>query len=138
MLFSSSTFVVFLLLTLAAYWSTPWLSVRRWVLILASLIFYAWWDYRFVALLVYVTSVAYFAARAIRVWPHWGRHIVVLTLVLQLGQLAVFKYTNFFLATFGDLLVLAGSQQRPAKLDIVLPVGVSFYTFHGISYVVDV
>jgi D-alanyl-lipoteichoic acid acyltransferase DltB (MBOAT superfamily) len=138
MLFNSATFVVFLLLTLAAYWSTPWLVVRRWVLILASLIFYAWWDYRFVALLAYVTLVAYFAARAVQAWPGWGRRIVVLTLLLQLGQLAVFKYTNFLLATFGDLAQFAGSAYRPPKLDIILPVGISFYTFHGISYVVDV
>ncbi len=73
MLFNSSTFVVFLLLTLAAYWSTPWLSVRRWVLILASLLFYAWWDYRFVALIAYVTVVAYCAARLSSVPPrHHG------------------------------------------------------------------
>ncbi|MET0411562.1 MAG: MBOAT family O-acyltransferase [Polyangiaceae bacterium] len=138
MLFNSSTFVVFLLLTLAAYWSIPWLIARRWLLIGASLIFYAWWDFRFVALISYVTIVAYFAARAIGAWPEHGRRFVALTLVLQLGQLAVFKYTNFVLATFGDLAALTGSAYRPPALDIILPVGISFYTFHGISYVVDV
>jgi D-alanyl-lipoteichoic acid acyltransferase DltB (MBOAT superfamily) len=138
MLFNSSTFVVFLLLTLAAYWSLPWLLVRRWLLILASLIFYAWWDYRFVALITYVTVVAYFAGRAVQAWPEHGRRIVGLTLVLQLGQLALFKYTNFLLATFGDLAALLGSASRPPALDIILPVGISFYTFHGVSYVVDV
>jgi alginate O-acetyltransferase complex protein AlgI len=138
MLFNSATFVIFLALVLVAYWSTSWLALRRVVLLVASLVFYAWWDYRFLALIAYVTLVAYVAARAIHVFPKRARAIVALTIVLQLGQLAVFKYTNFALATFGDLARLLGSSTRPPKLDILLPVGVSFYTFHGISYVVDV
>jgi alginate O-acetyltransferase complex protein AlgI len=138
MLFNSSAFVVFLLLTLAVYWAVPWLVVRRVLLVMASLVFYAWWDYRFVALLVYVTLVAYGAARAIRARPEHGRKILALTLLLQLGQLAIFKYTNFLLASVTDLAALAGASVETPRLDIVLPVGVSFYTFHGISYVVDV
>jgi alginate O-acetyltransferase complex protein AlgI len=138
MQFNSATFVVFLLLTLAAYWATPWLALRRVLLVVASLVFYAWWDYRFVALIAYVAVVAYSAARAIDAWPQLGRKIVIATVVLQLGQIAVFKYTNFVLASVGDLAGLAGLAYRPQPLDIVLPVGVSFYTFHGISYVVDV
>lgn len=138
MLFNSSTFVVFLALVLAAYWGTSWLALRRVVLLIASLVFYAWWDYRFLGLIAYVTLVAYGAARSIAAFPKRARAIVVLTVVLQLGQLVVFKYTNFILATAGDLARLIGVAARPPKLAILLPVGVSFYTFHGISYVVDV
>ncbi len=138
MLFNSAEFVVFLLATLGLYWAVPWLLVRRGILLVASLAFYAWWDYRFLALLGYVTLVAYVAARAVHAWPAQAKRIVGLTLVLQLGQLAVFKYTNFFLASFGDLAHLFGSHLTAPKLTILLPIGVSFYTFHGISYVVDV
>jgi alginate O-acetyltransferase complex protein AlgI len=138
MLFNSAAFVVFLLVTLAAYWCTPWLLVRRAVLLLASCAFYAFWDYRFLALLAYVTLVAYAAARAVHAWPAQGRRIVALTLLLQLGQLAVFKYTTFFLQSAGDVAQLLGSTWAAPRVEILLPIGVSFYTFHGISYVVDV
>jgi len=138
MLFNSSEFVVFLLLTLGVYWALPWLRARRALLIVASCVFYAWWDYRFLALLAYVTLVAYFAARAVHRWPSHGKRIVGLTLVLQLGQLAVFKYTNFLLASVADLTNFAGLRLHAPTLAILLPIGVSFYTFHGISYVVDV
>ncbi len=138
MLFNSFVFVVFLSSTLAAYWALPWLSVRRAVLLVASAVFYAFWDYRFVALLGYVTLTAYAAALAVRAFPAQGKRIVGLTVFLQLGQLAVFKYTNFLLASVGDLAHLTGSGWAPPRVDILLPIGVSFYTFHGISYVVDV
>jgi D-alanyl-lipoteichoic acid acyltransferase DltB (MBOAT superfamily) len=138
MLFNTAEFVVFLLLVLAAYWLLPWLLVRRWLLILASLVFYGWWDYRFVPLLVYVTLVAYLAARAAHAYPAQAKRIVALTLVLQLGQLAIFKYTSFFLNGLADVSHLFGSRWSAPQLHILLPIGVSFYTFHGISYVVDV
>jgi alginate O-acetyltransferase complex protein AlgI len=138
MLFNSAPFVVFLAVVLAAYWSTRWLPLRRAVLLVASLVFYAWWDYRFLALIAYVTLVAYGAARAIEAFPKRARALVALTVILQLGQLVVFKYANFALEACGDAARLLGATARPPKLDILLPVGVSFYTFHGISYVVDV
>lgn len=138
MLFNSAEFVVFLALTFTAYWALPWLAARRALLIVASLAFYAWWDYRFVALLLYVTVVAYLAARGVARWPAQGKRIVGLSLVLQLGQLAIFKYTNFLLGAASDLAQLAGSHVTIRPLTILLPIGVSFYTFHGISYVVDV
>ena len=69
MLFNSSEFIVFLLLVLGAYWALPWLRARRALLIVASCVFYAWWDYRFLALLAYVTLVAHVAAQAGHRWP---------------------------------------------------------------------
>lgn len=138
MLFNSASFVVFLLATLALYWALPLLLLRRAVLLVASLVFYAWWDYRFLGLIAYVTLVAHAAAWAVHWWPQRGKSILGLTLFLQLGQLAVFKYANFFSAGVGDVAHLLGLTVRPPTFSIVLPVGVSFYTFHGVSYVVDV
>ncbi len=138
MLFNSAEFLVFLLVTWLAYWTLPWLWVRRAVLIVASAVFYAWWDYRFLALLAYVTLVAYLAGQAVHRWPARGKLIVGLTLLLQLGQLAIFKYANFFLAAVADVAHLLGLRHSAPQLSILLPIGVSFYTFHGISYVVDV
>lgn len=138
MLFNSAEFVVFLAVTLASYWSLPWLAARRALLIVGSLVFYGWWDFRFVPLLVYVTLVAYFAALAVARWPARGKHVVGLSLVLLLGQLAIFKYTNFVLSSVGDVAHAFGGKLVPPRFDIALPIGVSFYTFHGISYVVDV
>jgi D-alanyl-lipoteichoic acid acyltransferase DltB (MBOAT superfamily) len=138
MLFNSTEFVVFLAGCLAAYWALPWLRARRALLIVASLVFYGWWDYHFVPLLLYVALVGYLSAKAIARWPAHGKRIVGLCLLLQLGQLAVFKYTNFVLAGLGDVAHLFGSKLTPPQLSIALPIGVSFYTFHGISYVVDV
>jgi alginate O-acetyltransferase complex protein AlgI len=137
MLFNSANFVVFLLFTLALYWSAPWLLVRRAILLVSSLVFYAWWDYRFLALIAYVTLVAYAAGWALSRWRAHGKTIVALTLVLQLGQLAVFKYTTFFLSSLGDMASLFGAKLALPAPEILLPIGVSFYTFHGISYVVD-
>jgi alginate O-acetyltransferase complex protein AlgI len=85
-----------------------------------------------------VTLVAYSGARAVHAHPEHGKRIVLFTLFLQLGQLAIFKYSNFFLASAGDLARLFGHELKVQKLGILLPIGVSFYTFHGISYVVDV
>ena len=137
MLFNSATFVVFLLVALSLYWAVPSLIVRRAILLVASLIFYGWWDYRFLALIAYVTLVAYVAGLMIARFPAQGKRILASTVVLQLGQLAVFKYTNFALAAVADLARLFGSQLALPQPSILLPIGVSFYTFHGISYVVD-
>ena len=138
MLFNSIEFVLFLTVTLGGYWALPWLSARRALLILASLVFYGWWDYRFVVLLLYVTLVAYFAAFGVARWPSQGKRIVGLALALQLGQLAVFKYTTFLLTSAQDIAHVFGVSVSVPQVSIALPIGVSFYTFHGISYVVDV
>jgi alginate O-acetyltransferase complex protein AlgI len=138
MAFNSASFVLLLLVTLLGYFSTRNLLVRQLLLVVVSAAFYAVWDYRFVALLFYVTFVAYAGGQAVRRWPSRGRAILFVAVALQLSQLLFFKYTNFLWANLGELTNLFGAQLQPARFDIVLPVGVSFYTFHGISYVVDV
>jgi D-alanyl-lipoteichoic acid acyltransferase DltB (MBOAT superfamily) len=138
MLFNSAVFVVFLLVTLGSYWATASTTARHWLLIVASLVFYGWWDYRFVPLLLYVTLVAYGSAKVIELWPDQRKRWITLSIILQLGQLAFFKYTNFLFSSAHDLMATAGLSLEQSRFSIVLPVGVSFYTFHGISYVVDV
>ncbi|HTM45016.1 MAG TPA: MBOAT family O-acyltransferase, partial [Polyangiaceae bacterium] len=138
MLFNSAVFVVFLFLSLGIYWLSPSNRVRHWFLILASLVFYGWWDYRFVPLLIYVTLIGYFSAQALVRWPTQRKRIVSAAITLQLLQLAFFKYTNFLLDSAHDVLRAIGVAARPHHFSILLPIGVSFYTFHGISYLVDV
>lgn len=138
MLFNSSVFVVFLFLTLGLYWAISSTTVRHWLLIVASLVFYGWWDYRFIALLGYVTLIAYGSAAAIERFPAQRKRLITLSIILQLGQLAFFKYTNFLFGSVHDLLGMLGVKVAESQFSIVLPIGVSFYTFHGISYVIDV
>jgi D-alanyl-lipoteichoic acid acyltransferase DltB (MBOAT superfamily) len=138
MLFNSAAFVVFLLVTLAVYWGSSSLAVRRIVLLIASLVFYAFWDFRFLALIAYVTGVAYAGARAMQAWPGYRKRILVASIVLELAELVFFKYTNFLLETLGHVAKTFGLSLPVSHVDILLPVGISFYTFHGVSYVVDV
>jgi len=138
MTFNSSPFVVFLVVALAAYWSTSIHGVRKAVLLVGSLIFYAFWDYRFIALVLYVTVVAYAGARALEAFPRSRRRILAVSVALELGQLVFFKYTNFLLGATSELATRIGLGLHVPRYDILLPIGVSFYTFHGVSYRVDV
>jgi alginate O-acetyltransferase complex protein AlgI len=142
MLFNSSSFLVFLPIVFALYWlSTP--GRRQWqngVLLIASYVFYGWWDWRFLLLLAFSTALDYVAGLAVhnagsektrRIWL-WA------TVALNLGLLGFFKYFNFFIDSAVRLLELLGFQANPWSLNVILPIGISFYTFHGLSYVIDV
>lgn len=132
MLFSSQVFIlVFLPLTVAAYhFAGASKGLRLGLLITASLIFYAWWDVRFVPLLIGTVAVNWLLA-------HWYMRvssalIIVLGVALNLGVLGFFKYTNFIVES---ALNLAGIEHQPWT--IVLPLGISFFIFQQISYIVD-
>src|SRR5262245_9180760 len=138
MLFSSPWFFAFLAVILA-WLALPW-SVRakkRW-LALASCFFYAAWDYRYLALLLFISAVDYGCAARIAgstvnaVRRRW----LVTSMVSNLGLLAYFKYTNFFIDSLNGPLALAGHKLPHAH--ILLPAGISFYTFKTMSYVIDV
>jgi alginate O-acetyltransferase complex protein AlgI len=109
-------------------------------LLLASYVFYGSWDYRFLFLLVFSTLLDYATAIQIsnekndklRKFWFW------LSICINLGLLVVFKYYNFFLLSFQQGLTRVGIAINPSTLNLVLPVGISFYTFHGISYIIDV
>ena len=142
MLFNSLDFALFLPLVFLLYWFVGGASVQRRNLILlaASYVFYGWWDWRFLSLLAASTLVDYLVGRGLDQVQERVRRkaLLVLSLVVNLGLLGFFKYFNFFAAEFAQAFSFMGAPITAARLDIVLPVGISFYTFQTLSYSIDV
>ncbi|HKO46196.1 MAG TPA: MBOAT family O-acyltransferase [Polyangiaceae bacterium] len=141
MLFNTGRFALFFSLVFLA----NWLLGKRWraqnvVLVIASQWFYACWDYRFLSLLWFSMLVDYFVARRLDADTDERRRkwLITLSVSVQLGILGVFKYLNFFIASAAPLLQRLGLGEHPLVLRIVLPVGISFYTFQTMSYTIDV
>ncbi len=142
MFFNSLTFAVFLPFIFVLYWFVfhKTKSSQNLILIVASYYFYSCWDWRFLFLLVFSTFLDYYTGIQIengaterkRKFWFW------LSIGINLGFLGMFKYYNFFAASFSELLNGFGLKSSPFLLDVVLPVGISFYTFHGLSYVIDI
>lgn len=140
MLFHSTEFLPFFAIVFAAYWLLPWQSARTWVLLVASFYFYATWNH-WLALLIGVTSVGdYLIGRGMDATDSPGRRrgLLIFSLVMNLGLLAYFKYVNFFLDSLEASLHAAGTSVSLPTLQIILPVGISFYTFEAINYTMDV
>jgi len=139
MVFNSLHFLVFFLIVLSAY---HLLSHRRqnWLLLVASYYFYAAWDWRFLGLLIASTLIDYACALAIDRAEDPRRRKLLLTLSLgfNLSMLGFFKYFNFFAGSLHGLFALAGWQLDFFTLKVLLPIGISFYTFMTMSYVIDV
>lgn len=141
MLFNSKEFLVFFLpVVLCIYWllNRGSLKVQNLFLLLASYFFYAWWDWRFVFLLMLSTLIDYFFGIRIESSAHRKKLFLWISVVANLGILAFFKYYNFFADSFKDFVGLFGLEAHPYVLQVALPVGISFYTFHGMSYVFDI
>ena len=142
MFFNSLAFAIFLPIVFFLYWFVfnKTKSTQNALLIVASYYFYSCWDWRFLFLLVFSTFLDYYTgiqiekgkSQASRKFWFW------LSISVNLGFLGVFKYYNFFAASFADLLNSVGIQASPILLNVILPVGISFYTFHGLSYVIDI
>jgi alginate O-acetyltransferase complex protein AlgI len=140
-LFNSYSFVLlFLPLVLLGWWSIRAGSARLLFLTLASYLFYAWWDFRFVPLMILSTSADYAAGRAIADAKSTSRRtmILVVLLVFNLGILCLFKYYDFFIDSLEGLAHFLGFHPEWPLLRVVLPVGISFYTFNSISYTIDI
>jgi D-alanyl-lipoteichoic acid acyltransferase DltB (MBOAT superfamily) len=138
MLFNSLTFPIFLILVLAVYWSLNQQRPRNYLLLVASMIFYGWWDYRFLFLLFFSSGLDYWCAIKMTDRPAHRRLFLGISLVCNLGILAAFKYFNFFSENLRQTLALLGIQADWPTLNVVLPVGISFYTFQALSYTIDV
>jgi D-alanyl-lipoteichoic acid acyltransferase DltB (MBOAT superfamily) len=140
MVFNSLTFLVFFAAVLLFYQAPlPW-SLRKAGLLVASYIFYAAWNPPFVLLLLVTAIADFYLARLVhRTETPWLRRLVlIVSLTFSLGLLGVFKYGNFLLETFQALAAEVGILYEPPAFSIILPLGISFYTFETISYLVDV
>jgi len=137
--FVSFEFLGFLGAVYLLFWVLPEGRTRQWLLTLASYLFYAAWDWRFCFLMLFVTVNAYLAGALLASPVRSGRKFILSTSIgVDLAVLGFFKYYNFFASNIATGFAGLGIPGNPLILQIVLPVGISFYTFHAISYVVDV
>jgi alginate O-acetyltransferase complex protein AlgI len=139
-LFPTSTFAIFFLLVLPLSWLTmPWPHRWRPFIVVASYVFYSWWDWHFIFLLAGSTIWNHVLATAIHRSRVASQRKLLLTLALagNVGVLGYFKYYDFFVSSGDNVLSLVGLSMPLSIRTIVLPVGVSFYTFMAISYIVD-
>lgn len=141
MLFNSIDFLIFFPIVFVLYWLlNDNLKIQNILLLLASYIFYAWWDWRFLSLIVISSIIDYAAGLKIynaqndkkrKLW-------LLVSLVANLGFLSIFKYYNFFAESFVQAVSIFGWQPNDLTLNIILPVGISFYTFQTLSYTIDI
>ena len=142
MLFNTIDFAIFLPIVFILYWyiTNKKLRFQNVLLLVASYFFYACWDYRFLFLLVFSTFLDYYTGLKIHEVETKKKKLfwLWLSIGVNLGFLGVFKYYNFFTSSFANGLSLIGLKANLGTLNIILPVGISFYTFHGLSYVIDI
>jgi alginate O-acetyltransferase complex protein AlgI len=142
MLFNSLGFLLFLPVVFVLYWfvTNKNLKAQNILLLAASYFFYACWDWRFLFLLMFSTLLDYFTGLKMEDAPNEKRKKFWfwLSIIINVGFLAVFKYYNFFAESFVELLANTGIKINVWTIKVILPVGISFYTFHGLSYVIDI
>lgn len=141
MLFNSIDFAIFLPIVFFTYWALDGkLRAQNFLLIAASYLFYGWWDWRFLSLIFFSSAVDYLVGIGFsKIDDARKRRLLLLTsIVVNLGFLGFFKYYNFFLDNLIEAYTFFGQQINPRGLDIVLPVGISFYTLQTLSYTIDV
>ena len=139
MLFNSFSYLIFLVIIFTLYWTIP--HRFRWILLLiSSYYFYMNWNVKYVVLILFTTFISYLAGcllekesrESIKKW------IVAGTLISCLGVLVIFKYFNFFSLSVQKIFQYFSLELQPVTLQLLLPVGISFYTFQTLSYVIDV
>ncbi len=139
MIFNSFEFAVFLPIVFCVYWLLR-LRAQNIFLLVASYFFYGFWDWRFLSLIALSTVIDFIVAQRVHAStdPVARKRWVSLSLISNLGLLGVFKYFNFFIDSFVDVLTAVGFSANVPALQIILPVGISFYTFQTLSYTLDV
>lgn len=142
MLFNSLDFALFLPVVFLLYWFVfnKNTETQNGFLVITSYIFYSWWDWKFCGLIAFSTLLDFWVSRKIQISQNQSRKKLFLTisLIANLGLLGFFKYYNFFIENFVEAFSILGFTINPDRLDIVLPVGISFYTFQTLSYTIDV
>ena len=139
MLFNSFEFIAFLVVVYGLYLVLSHRAQNR-MLLVASYVFYGWWDWRFLSIIIFTTVLDYLVSLRVAATedPRSRRLLLSISVICNLGLLGFFKYFNFFIGSFIDMASRAGFHLDYQPLRIILPVGISFYTFQSISYSLDV
>lgn len=141
MLFNTLDFAIFLPIVFVLYWfvTTHNLKLQNLLVVVSSYIFYGWWDWRFLSLIIISTLTDYWIALAMDGKSQSKRKALLwVSIIVNLGFLGFFKYFNFFVENFVIAFSFFGQEIEPNTLNIILPVGISFYTFQTLSYTIDV
>jgi len=142
MLFNSLDFAIFLPIVFVLYWFVVNKNLKHQniLIAIASYVFYGWWDWRFLALILFSTLVDYVIGVSLGKEQNLNKRKILLwiSILVNLGLLGFFKYYNFFLDNFKSAFTFFGSEINANSLNIILPVGISFYTFQTLSYTIDV
>ena len=142
MLFNSIDFAVFLPIVFLLYWFVlnKNLKIQNALIVAASYLFYGWWDWRFLSLILFSTLIDYTVGRRLKHEEKPGKRksLLLLSIFVNLGFLAVFKYYNFFIDNLVSAFTFFGAPIKLNSLNVILPVGISFYTFQTLSYTIDV
>lgn len=142
MLFNTLDFAIFLPIVFLLYWfvTAKHLKIQNLLIFIASYIFYGWWDWKFLGLIAFSTVVDYFIAIYLQKTKRKKNRKLLLytSILINIGFLGVFKYFNFFIDNFESAFSFFGYQFQGYSLNIILPVGISFYTFQTLSYTIDV
>lgn len=142
MLFNSIDFAIFLPIVFALYWFVVQrsLQAQNLLIVVASYVFYGWWDWRFLSLIAFSTLLDFTIGQRLGSEEREGRRRLLLaaSITLNLALLGFFKYYNFFLDNFVSAFTLLGMPIKAGMLNVLLPVGISFYTFQTLSYSIDV
>ncbi len=142
MLFNSIDFAIFLPIVFFLYWFVVNrnLKLQNFLIVAASYLFYGWWDWRFLSLILFSTVVDYSVGRGLLKQENPTKRKLLLwtSILINLGFLGFFKYYNFFLDNFIAAFSFFGTEIKGSSLNVVIPVGISFYTFQTLSYSIDV
>lgn len=140
MVFNSIEFLIFLPVVFIIYWLIP-KRCRWFILLIASYVFYMYWNWKLVFLILFTTIISYFSAIFLNKYkekPKIQKFILILGLLLCFGVLLFFKYFPFLADVYFDIVNILGGKKINGYFDIMLPVGISFYTFQTASYIIDV
>ncbi len=139
MFFNSLSYILFLCVAVVTYWLIP-LQIRRWWLLLASMVFYGFWKIEFLGLIVFSAFVDFYVSLRIHdaVTPRGRKFWLWVSMVINLGLLLYFKYTYFVVDNIAALGSIVHSDWRIPLGTIILPLGISFYTFVSLSYTIDI
>ena len=142
MLFNSIDFAIFLPIVFSLYWfvTNNNLRLQNTLIVVSSYLFYGWWDWRFLLLIFFTSTMDFTISKRLGRTdsPKQRKALLVTSVIVDLGALGFFKYFNFFLENFIVVFRLFGQEIHANTLNIILPVGISFYTFQSLSYTIDV